>query len=185
MIRFSALMCLILSAALTASGCGRDEHPAEHPSVATSGTKLEGDFTDSGSGTLIKADTLSAVDRRLQDVTSLAARITYTSTSGINDSHAQVTGAVFVPKGNPPEEGWPMIAFGHPPTGILPECAPSLSPTLLDSVTTVAALVSAGYVVTVSDYQGLGSNEIYHPYLDSTTVGYRRFTTTSQASRYR
>jgi len=149
-----------------------------------SGTKLEGDFTGSGPGTLIEADTLPAVDRRLQDVTSLAARITYTSTSGINDSHPQVTGTVFVPKGNPPEAGWPMIAFGHPPTGILPECAPSLSPTLLDSVTTVAALVSAGYVVTVSDYQGLGRNETYHPYLDSTTVGYNLIDSVRAARKF-
>jgi len=171
MIRFSALMRLILLAALTASGCGGVEHPGEQSSAARSGTKL-GDFTGSGPGTLIDAYTWPDIDGRLRDVTSLAARITYTSTSGINESYPKVTGSVFVPKGNPPEAGWPLIAFGHPPTGIRPECAPSSSPTLLDSVTTVAALVSAGFVVTVSDYQGLGRSEIYHPYLDSTTVGY-------------
>jgi hypothetical protein len=37
---------------------------------------------------------------------------------------------------------------------------------------TVANLVNAGYVVTVSDYQGLGIDNTYHPCLDSTTVGF-------------
>jgi pimeloyl-ACP methyl ester carboxylesterase len=37
---------------------------------------------------------------------------------------------------------------------------------------TVADLVNAGYVVTVSDYQGLGLDNTYHPFLDSTTVGF-------------
>jgi pimeloyl-ACP methyl ester carboxylesterase len=38
--------------------------------------------------------------------------------------------------------------------------------------TTVTNLVNAGYVVTVSDYQGLGLDKTYHPFLDSTTVGF-------------
>jgi pimeloyl-ACP methyl ester carboxylesterase len=36
----------------------------------------------------------------------------------------------------------------------------------------IAALVRAGYVVTLPDYQGLGMNQSYHPFLDSTTAGY-------------
>jgi hypothetical protein len=37
---------------------------------------------------------------------------------------------------------------------------------------TVSALIDAGYLVTVPDYQGLGLRETYHPFLDSTTEGY-------------
>jgi len=36
----------------------------------------------------------------------------------------------------------------------------------------VAVLIQAGYVVTVTDYQGLGSDQNYHPYLEPTTEGY-------------
>ena len=105
-------------------------------------------------------------------MTSLAARIVYTSRSGITDSYYPVTGAVFVPKGDPPAGGWPMVAFGHRATGIRSQCAPSYSPTLLGESATVIELVKAGYVVTVPDYQGLGLDKTYHPFLDSTTEGY-------------
>lgn len=65
-----------------------------------------------------------------------------------------------------------MIAYGHPTSGIQPECAPSLDPMLLGMSEPIAGLVKAGYVVAVSDYQGLGNDGTYHPYLDSTTAGY-------------
>jgi pimeloyl-ACP methyl ester carboxylesterase len=43
---------------------------------------------------------------------------------------------------------------------------------LLGLSTTVTGLVRAGFVVAVSDYQGLGLDHTYHPYLDATTEGY-------------
>ena len=56
------------------------------------------------------------------------------------------------------------------------DCAASLSPNLFGNAATVVALLNAGYVVFVPDYQGLGTpsdgKSIYHPYLDSTTAGY-------------
>ena len=172
MIRAAALMCVVLSV-FTAAGCGRHERIDPIQSAETSGKPLDGDFTKSSDpGTLIAARSLPDVDSSLLGVTSLAARITYTSTSGVDDGKRPVSGAVFAPKGIPPEGGWPVVAFGHPTTGIQPECAPSLSPTLLGSLTMVTELVKAGYVVTVSDYLGLGLRDTYHPYLDSTTVGY-------------
>ena len=64
------------------------------------------------------------------------------------------------------------MAFGHPATGIESECAPSASPTLLGSAPTIEALLDAGFMVTMSDYQGLGLPDTYHPFLDSTTEGY-------------
>jgi pimeloyl-ACP methyl ester carboxylesterase len=42
---------------------------------------------------------------------------------------------------------------------------------LLGMSQTVTGLVKAGYVVAVSDYQGLGKDGTYHPYLDATTEG--------------
>ncbi len=169
--RTAALVCLALATVLFTSGCDRNADAAPKP-AALSGMELRGDFGGSGPGTLKSANTLPTIDRRIRAATSLAARITYTSTSGISDGPTEVSGAVFVPRGNPPEGGWPVVAVGHPTTGILPECGPSLYPTLLNSALTVTSLVHAGYVVAMSDYQGLGLNQTYHPYLDSTTAGY-------------
>lgn len=163
MTRLAAL--LVLAVCAVSSACGGASDRAQE-------TKLAADFSGSGPGTLDDARTLSGVESRLANATSLSARITYTSTSGIDDSHPEVTAAVFVPRGTPPQGGWPIVAFGHPPTGIAHDCAPSRSPTLMGASTTVADLVSAGYVVTVSDYQGLGLDKAYHPFLDSTTVGF-------------
>ena len=138
------------------------------------GMHLDADYGGAGQepGALSVATTLPTIDRRLRAATSLSARIEYTSTSGITGGTEQASGTVFVPLGKPPEGGWPIVAYAHATTGIEPECAPSLSPTLLKSSTIVTALVKAGFIVTVPDYQGLGLNRTYHPYLDATTAGY-------------
>jgi pimeloyl-ACP methyl ester carboxylesterase len=170
--RGCALLSCLLSAALIATGCSR-QAPAEPPQPpAGSGMSLPGEFGGQEPGSLISANSLPTIDRRLSGVSSVAARINYLSTSGIDGSRQEVTGTVFAPKGDPPEGGWPVIAYGHPTTGIRSECAPSLDPMLLGLSTTVTGLVRAGFVVAISDYQGLGLDRTYHPYLDATTEGY-------------
>jgi alpha-beta hydrolase superfamily lysophospholipase len=160
MIRAAAMLCTVLVTVLTACD------------------KPNGDVASSDDwepGAIIAATDLASADPWLESATSLSKRITYASLSGIDDSGKHVTGSVFVPKGRPPQRGWPIVVFGHTTTGSLPECAPSLSPTLLGASATVEGLVRAGYVVAVPDYQGLGNagtDTTYHPYLDSTTAGY-------------
>jgi pimeloyl-ACP methyl ester carboxylesterase len=157
------------------AGCGENNtRSGSATPEAASGIDLKPDTTGTREvpGALARANTLPTIDRRLRTVTSLAARIEYTSTSGITNSRTQVTGTVFVPKGKPPEAGWPIVVYGHPTSGTLPQCAPSLSPTLLGASVPIVTMVNAGYVVTVPDYQGLGVEGSHHPYLDSTTAGY-------------
>ena len=167
-----AAACLVLATGVTITGCG-DDKPPPQPSEAT-GIHLNADYSGAGQepGALSDAATLPTIDRRLRANTSLSARIEYTSTSGITGGTEQVTGTVFVPIGKPPANGWPIVAYAHATTGVAPECAPSLSSTLLGSSTVVTTLVKAGFVVTLPDYQGLGLNKTYHPYLDATTAGY-------------
>jgi alpha-beta hydrolase superfamily lysophospholipase len=156
-------------------GCGRSE-PATPPPTnnasSMAGVPVDADLSGSGAGTLKSAVTLAKVDRRLLKVTSLAARVVYESKSGIDGSPQLVSGSVFVPKGNPPPGGWPIVAMGHGTTGVQHDCGPSLWPNLLGAADPVATLVNAGFLVTLPDYQGLGMDQTYHPYLDSTTVGY-------------
>jgi pimeloyl-ACP methyl ester carboxylesterase len=168
-----AMAALVLVTGLALSGCSKAA-PAQREPAAESGMHLNADYTGAGqeAGALSDATTLPTIDRRLKAATSLSARIEYTSTSGVTGGTTQVTGTVFVPLGKPPEHGWPIVAYAHATTGIEPECAPSLSPTLLKSSTIVSALVKAGFVVTMPDYQGLGLDKTYHPYLDATTAGY-------------
>lgn len=169
----TAMACLVLVTGIAISGCSKDAPPQQEPSAVT-GMHLDADYTGAGQepGALADATTLPTIDRRLRAATSLAARIEYTSTSGITGGTEQATGTVFVPMGKPPEGGWPIAAYAHATTGIEPECAPSLSPTLLKSSTIVTTLVKAGFVVTMPDYQGLGLDKTYHPYLDANTAGY-------------
>lgn len=137
-----------------------------------SGVPVAADFSQTGSGALKSAETMPTVDRRLLKVTSLAARIEFESKSGIDGSAQRVSGSVFVPIGEPPPGGWPIVAMGHGTTGIQHDCGPSQWPNLLGAADPVATLVNAGFLVTLPDYQGLGMTGTYHPYLDSTTVGY-------------
>ncbi|MCW2515231.1 MAG: Secretory lipase [Mycobacterium sp.] len=162
---------MIAAIAVVASACNRSPVPSSAP-PSDAGLSLPGDFSGTGPGTLVKAATMPTIDLRLKSATSVAARITYDSTSGVTNSPTEVTGTVFAPSGKPPEGGWPVVAFGHPTTGIQSECAPSLSPNLMNLSSTILVLVKAGYVVAMSDFQGLGDDKTYHPYLDATTAGY-------------
>jgi len=114
----------------------------------------------------------------LADATSAMKTVVHVSRSGIDDTATHVTTSVFVPKGAAPQGGFPLIALGHQTTGLTPDCAPSTSPDLLGLAPTIEALLKAGYVVTVPDYQGLGKQSVdndadhYYPYLDSTTAAY-------------
>jgi len=162
----SALLALILAL----MGCTAS--PPEPTPAGTSEVELSGDFSGSGPGTLESATKLPIIDRRIIKVSSMAALITYESQSGVDGSPQLVSASVFAPTGTPPDGGWPIIAFGHGTTGVLPPCAPSLSPTLLGMADAVRMLLGLGYVVVMPDYQGLGLDDTYHPYLDATTEGY-------------
>lgn len=169
--RGGALFGCVMLAALVITGC-TNRTSTEPSATHASGVALPGSLGGQDPGSLLTAETLPTIDRRLSAVSSVAAGITYLSTSGIDGSRQEVSGTVFAPRGAPPEGGWPVIGYGHPTTGIQSECAPSLDPMLLGLSTTVTGLVKAGFVVAVSDYQGLGLDRSYHPYLDATTEGY-------------
>lgn len=171
-----ALIACALAAVCVLAGCSdpqSDEAPAASSSAADGhDIPLQADYSGDGPGTLREATKLSIVDRRLLRVSELAARITYLSTSGVDGSLQTVTGSVFKPLGKPPEGGWPVIVFGHGSVGVASDCAPSLSPSLQGSADTIRALLPLGFVLVIPDYQGLGTDSTYHPYLDATTEGY-------------
>jgi len=162
MVRARALISVALTVALSACGHHNDTNDAPESQNAP--------------GQIVGNAPLADVAPVLQEAASAARLLTYRSRSGVDDGYTSVTATVFVPKREPPPGGYGVVAVGHPNTGTAADCAPSLSPTLLDLSELVGTLLNAGYVVTVPDGQGLGhpsdNSSVYHPYLDSITAGY-------------
>ena len=93
-----------------------------------------------------------------------AVRILYTSRDAITDKGmVAVSAAVFLPQGEPPAGGWPVMAWAHGTTGIADICAPSARPRSARDSQYLSHWLQSGFAVVASDYQGLGTPGI-HPY---------------------
>ncbi|MGV3491998.1 MAG: alpha/beta fold hydrolase [Devosia sp.] len=97
-------------------------------------------------------------------------RILYRSV-GLQGEPIAVSGMAFVPPGEMPAGGWPIVAWGHPTSGLVPKCAPSVAAFGNDQVQGLEELLKAGYVVTATDYPGLGTPGP-HPYLVGDSEGH-------------
>ncbi|WP_418005973.1 alpha/beta hydrolase family protein [Mycobacterium sp. PDNC021] len=85
-----------------------------------------------------------------------AYRILYSTTDQHNSS-AVSTGVVFVPKGQAPQGGWPVIAWAHGTVGLGDDCTPSAQPRSARDNEYLSHWLDQGYVVVGSDYTGLGT----------------------------
>jgi pimeloyl-ACP methyl ester carboxylesterase len=121
-------------------------------------------------GTLLKQETLPA-DLGVE-AAGRALRILYTSRDGITDSGVvAVSGALFLPKGEAPNGGWPLIAWAHGTTGVADICAPSSFPRSARDQQYLSSWLRAGFAVVASDYQGLGTAGL-HPYSNYRAASY-------------
>ena len=75
-----------------------------------------------------------------------------------------VSGALFIPKGTPPQDGWPLLAWAHGTVGIADICAPSWQARSYRDVRYLNEWLSQGFAIVATDYQGLGTPGP-HPYL--------------------
>jgi pimeloyl-ACP methyl ester carboxylesterase len=107
-------------------------------------------------GTLIKYQQVAA-----DGVDGTAYRVMYVSKS-VAGQPVAVTGLVFVPSRPPPAGGYPVVSWGHGTNGMADSCAPSLAPAT--AVPLINNLLSQGWEVTASDYQGEGTPGLL-PYL--------------------
>lgn len=89
---------------------------------------------------------------------------------GLKGEPIAVSGMVFVPPGTMPDGGWPIVAWAHPTSGLVPKCAPSLAAAGTSQVQGLEALLKQGYVVTATDYPGLGTAGP-HPFLIGESEG--------------
>lgn len=81
-----------------------------------------------------------------------------------------VSGVIVVPQGRAPTGGRPIVAWAHGTTGIARQCAPSLHPRVFETIYGLRDLLARGYVVTATDYPGLGTAGP-HPYLVGVSEG--------------
>jgi pimeloyl-ACP methyl ester carboxylesterase len=151
------------------SGGGGEESTGRSAAGAVSAPFTGADFyavpdelADGEHGTLIRYQPIES-----DSTTSQSYRIMYTSESVASDPIA-VTGVAVVPTAPAPSGGRRVLTIAHGTTGIADECAPSkhaqVGAALLESY------VDAGYLISVTDYEGLGTPG-RHPYLVGESEG--------------
>jgi len=99
-------------------------------------------------------------------------RVLYSSTEGLGGAdRSVVSGALFLPQGEPPEGGWPLLVWSHGTVGIGDVCAPSFAGRSDRDLAYLNPWLEQGYAIAASDYQGLGTPGT-HPYMDARTMAY-------------
>jgi pimeloyl-ACP methyl ester carboxylesterase len=125
-------------------------------------------------GPLGEPGTLLRQERGLADLVNAgrSVRILYVSTDGIGgEAKVPVSGVLYLPKGEAPEGGWPLIAWAHGTVGVADVCAPSFAGRRPRDVAYLDFWLAQGYAVVASDYQGLGVPGP-HPYLATRPEAY-------------
>jgi acetyl esterase/lipase len=90
-------------------------------------------------------------------------RILYRST-GMKGEPVAVSAMLVVPDAPAPKAGRNVVAWAHPTTGVVQDCAPSLQRDWRKTIPGLEEMVKAGWVVVATDYPGLGTPGV-HPYL--------------------
>ena len=87
---------------------------------------------------------------------------------GLDGAPIAVSGMVLAPADPPTAGGYPVVAWAHGTTGIADFCAPSRAGG--GALGELQILTQGGYVVTATDYEGLGTDGT-HPYLIGVSEG--------------
>jgi pimeloyl-ACP methyl ester carboxylesterase len=176
--RVALVVGLALVAACSGSGSsggGSEGAGPDAGSQATSSTELApftgGDFyqvpdplPEGDHGTLIRYQPVDDLD-----VPGASAwRIMYLS-EDVGGGPIAVTGTALVPTTPAPGDGRPVLTIAHGTTGIADQCAPSTGPGRSE-LALMGPAVEAGYLVAMSDYEGLGTPG-RHPYLVGESEG--------------
>ena len=82
----------------------------------------------------------------------------------LDGSDIAVSGVVVAPTDAAPAGGRPVISWAHGTHGIADQCAPSRRADMVSLLPSIGKVVSQGYVVAATDYEGLGTPGT-HPYL--------------------
>lgn len=114
-------------------------------------------------GIILRQEPLEAKQSLANAATN--SRILYSSTNGLdNITVVPVSGVLYLPEGEAPAGGWPLMAWTHGTVGIADVCAPSWNGRQAQDEDYLNTFLSEGFAVVASDYQGLGTKGT-HPYL--------------------
>lgn len=183
--RRARLLATLGAVALLAviAGCGRDSSaPVPSTSGRTSITGITGDTFPPGTPTAFyqvpdplppgkPGEIIASEPFPEAPAGSQAWRVMYHST-GLDGRDIAVTGVILAPStGTPPPGGRQVVSWAHPTTGVADDCAPSVTPDIFYAITPgLQAMIQAGYVVTATDYEGLGTDQLV-PYLVGISEG--------------
>lgn len=85
------------------------------------------------------------------------AHRSYYGTVDYNGAPALSSTAVFLPRGEAPAGGWPVVAWAHGTTGLGDQCAPSTLPRSERDSEYLNHMLDQGFAIVASDYAGLGT----------------------------
>lgn len=124
----------------------------------------------SAPGTLLKREKLSVSQSNPGAAKNI--RLLYSSTDGVEGKGLlPVSGVLFLPEGEAPANGWPLMAWTHGTVGIADICAPSWNGRQQQDRDHLEFWLKKGFAVVASDYQGLGTPGT-HPYLATRPEAY-------------
>ena len=126
-------------------------------------TTRPGDL-DGPPGSLIRAEHVAG-----GPANATSWRVLYGS-RGMDGGIIPVSGMVMIPTAPIPSGGRFIVAWAHPTTGVEDQCAPSLARVFFRSVQGLDDMLARGYIVTATDYPGLGTAGP-HPYLVGISEG--------------
>ena len=112
----------------------------------------------SGTGRIISSTPISGAPAG-----STGWRIVYTTTTA-SGAPAQSSGTVYVPTSAAPSGGRFVVAWAHPTLGMGQDCTPSQAEDPSTAIPGFAQMMANGWVVTSTDYTGLGTDGVL-PYL--------------------
>src|ERR1700752_2482310 len=118
-----ALACALIAACSTSQPVPPSGGPEPLNYSRQMPTIADGDW--STRGTVVSSSDQAPFDFSQLPAGSKAYTMVYRSISGVTGSPTVVSGAVFVPPGDPPPGGWPVIGYAHGTVGVTPDCAPT------------------------------------------------------------
>lgn len=174
---------VLASAALSLSACSTLPHsvadqeaPVASYDPFTLGDEVLSEFYDTSidmpeqPGVLLRWEPLEAKPSLAN--AAINVRLLYSSTDGLSGLEiVPVSGVLYLPKGDAPEGGWPLMAWTHGTIGIADICAPSWNGRQAQDEDYLNLFLAEGYAIVASDYQGLGTPGT-HPYLATRPAAY-------------
>jgi alpha-beta hydrolase superfamily lysophospholipase len=139
------LLLIVLLAGYTKLKVDRQQSKLQ-PFYSTSGLALSGPL-----GQVMKSEPLG-----VHVANGTAFRILY-RTQRSNGAVTFASGMVFIPNNNVSGSPRPVVAWAHGTVGMGDQCAPSRTPNPLNAIPWVSEMLSRGWVVTATDYAGLGT----------------------------